>query len=454
MAVRLRPAARLMTVVDGFFFLLGAAAAAVLAVLTVRLVLFGGARDWWLLLVLWLVLAYLLLPRLHSILAIVYVPDYFIGRTRTYEGLLGDPVNVALLAGEEQVHAAMARAGWRLADELGFRSGLRIVTSTLTRRTYPTAPVSPLFLFGRRQAFTYQQEVEGSPARRHHVRFWHTPPDWFLPGGARVDWVAAGTYDKRVGFSVFTLQITHKVAIDTDRERDHIVDTVIAANDGVTRSVIPHFSSGYHSRNGGGDAISTDGDLPVLDLRVLDPADAHRVGPTGHRTHGSLRTQARVLVQTVRDTASSNRIERPMTLYLGYALILARGVVALGTAAAVVLALLGPGTESRWLGLLRLPEQPAVLLPVVAAAALGYVVLGQLAFQGRPIPRLVALALSVAGIVLALTDGPGAASGLPFRLWLLNLVLDIGILLTLSAGDVRDFALRTSGDRASRRMAM
>ena len=35
-------------------------------------------------------LAYLLLPRIHQILTALYVPDYFIGRTRTSDGLLGD----------------------------------------------------------------------------------------------------------------------------------------------------------------------------------------------------------------------------------------------------------------------------------------------------------------------------------------------------------------------------
>ena len=31
--------------------------------------------------------------------------------------------------------------------------------------------------------------------------------------------------------------------------------------------MIRDFSTGYHSRNGGGDTIQTDGDLPVIDLR-------------------------------------------------------------------------------------------------------------------------------------------------------------------------------------------
>jgi hypothetical protein len=443
---RPNPGPWLLTVVDGLFFVLGAAAAAVLAVLTVREVVFGGAREWWLLLVLWLVLAYLLLPRLHSMLALVYVPDYFIGRTRTYEGLLGDPVNVALLGTEEQVHAAMSRAGWRLADELGFRSGLRIVTSTLTRRAYPTAPVSPLFLFGRMQAFTYQQEVEGTPARRHHVRFWHTPDDWFLPGGMRVDWVAAGTYDRRVGLSGFTLQITHKIALDTDLERDHIVRTVLEATPEVSASVIRHFSSGYHSRNGGGDAIRTDGDLPVLDLTGLTSAEA-RPGWRYGRPHGTLREQARELVSTVRDTGASNRIKRPMTLYLGYALMLLRVLVAGGTAIAVLTGLLGAQPAARFLGLLRLPADPVVLVPALLAAGAAYVVLGQLTFFGRTLPRFLTLALSVAGIVVAVLGGPDAPEGLPLQLWLVNLVLDIGILVTLSGGDVRDFDLRTPGGR-------
>jgi len=37
--------------------------------------------------------------------------------------------------------------------------------------------------------------------------------------------------------------------------------------------LIRDFATGYHSRNGGGDTIQTDGDLPVLDLRAV-PGEA------------------------------------------------------------------------------------------------------------------------------------------------------------------------------------
>ncbi|MGH1526921.1 LssY C-terminal domain-containing protein [Leifsonia sp. L25] len=97
----------------------------------------------------------------------------------------------------------------------------------------------------------YQQEVKGNPAKRHRVRFWRCPDGWLLPGGHRVDWLAAGTFDRSVGFSLFTLQITHKIDADTDIERDHIVSTLVDADVGVEVSVIQDFSTGYHSRNGG-----------------------------------------------------------------------------------------------------------------------------------------------------------------------------------------------------------
>jgi hypothetical protein len=232
----------------------------------------------------WLMLAYLVLPRLHRILTTIYVPDYFIGRARTSDGLLGDPVNLALDGEEEQLHTALVAAGWTRADDVGLTSSLRIVSSTVTRRSYDEAPVSPLFLFGRQQDFAYQQEVEGNPARRHHVRFWRTPDGWPLPGGRRVDWLAAGTFDRAVGFSLFTLQVTHKIDADTDVERDHIVATVLEANPAARVHVLRDFSTGYHSRNGGGDTIRTDGDLPVIDVRgvpiaAIESADAAVVTP-------------------------------------------------------------------------------------------------------------------------------------------------------------------------------
>ncbi len=228
----------------------------------------------------WLVLAYLILPRLNRILTALYVPDYFIGRTRTSDGLLGDPLNLAVRGSGDQLATVMAKAGWILAEPVSLRSSLRIVSATVTRRSYPQAPVSPLLLFGRTQDAAYQQEVEGNPAQRHHVRFWRTPSGWPLPGGAFVDWLAGGTYDRRVGLSLFTLQVTHKIDADIDVERDHIIDSVTQADPAVRVDVLHGFTTSYHSRNGGGDSVRTDGDLPILDVSAVRPdPDASELRP-------------------------------------------------------------------------------------------------------------------------------------------------------------------------------
>ncbi len=232
------------------------------------------------LVLMWLVLAYLALPRLNRMMTSLYVPDYFIGRARTSDGLLGDPLNLAVRGTGEQLATAMSKAGWILADPVTLRSSIEIVRSTLTRRSYPQAPVSPLLLFDRAQDAAYQQEVEGNPAQRHHVRFWRTPDGWPLPGGAVVDWLAGGSYDRRVGLSLFTLQITHKIDADIDVERDHIVDSVTRAEPAVSVEVLRDFTTSYHARNGGGDNVRTDGHLPILDVSAVQPdPEAPALGP-------------------------------------------------------------------------------------------------------------------------------------------------------------------------------
>lgn len=166
---QVRPATRAQWIDAGFFIAAGALA------VWFALLLLGDSfhRGWSLVLLVpfWAVTAYLTLPRLHRILTSMYVPDYFFGRTRTSEGMLGDPVNLAVDGTASQIHAAMTAAGWTLADPVNLRTSRRIVVSSVLGRSYPEAPVSPLFLFGRMQDLAYQQEVEGSPSQRHHVRF-------------------------------------------------------------------------------------------------------------------------------------------------------------------------------------------------------------------------------------------------------------------------------------------
>ena len=266
-ATLMRPLKSINVLLDQAFFVFAGLASLWLAWLVFRESWFTG--GWWmvgLFFVVWVIVAYLALPRLHRILSSIYVPNYFIGRTRTADGILSDPVNLAARGSEEQLHKVMDAAGWSLADDITPRSAWKMVTTVLRRKSYPNAPVSPAFLFGRKQDFAYQQEVDNNPNQRHHVRFWRCPKGWLLPGGHRVDWLAAGTYDRSIGLSLFTFQLTHRIDEDTDIERDYIIQTVQDSSELVRVAILKDFSSGYHSRNGGGDSIRTDGDLPILEL--------------------------------------------------------------------------------------------------------------------------------------------------------------------------------------------
>lgn len=217
---------------------------------------------------LWLFTAYVVLPLAHRFLANVYLPDYYIGRAKTGDGLLADPVNIAVTGKQRRLIATMKEAGWTLADPVTPKTALKTIWYGLVGRTYTTAPVSSLFLFNKKQDLAFQKEVPGKPHARHHIRFWSVPEGWLLPGGYRADWMGAATYDRRIGLSLFTGQITHKVDEATDRERDFVTGDLESAGAGVR--VVANFNTAYRHRNGGGDSIETDGAMPFINLNDSD----------------------------------------------------------------------------------------------------------------------------------------------------------------------------------------
>lgn len=218
--------------------------------------------------VLWVATAYYLLPRVHRFLSKIYVPNYFIGRARTADGLLADPVNMAVRATKPQLKKAMQMAGWELADPITRKSTWGIVRATLRKQSYANAPVSDLFIFGLKQELAYQKEVDGNPAKRHHIRFWRVPKHMYLPGGYKVDWVAAATYDDAVGISRFTFQVTHTIDGDVDTERDFVVSTLEKTHKRCNVQRIEHFFPKYSHINGGGNSFFTDGSMVIVDLKA------------------------------------------------------------------------------------------------------------------------------------------------------------------------------------------
>lgn len=219
-------------------------------------------------LALWLFTAYLVLPHLYKTVSRFFLPDYFFGRTFTGDGLLGDPIDIAINGKEEALVAAMEAAGWSSAAPLNLSSSVKMVYAAVAGANYPDAPVSPLFLFGRKQDLAFEKDIGGNPRKRHHIRLWKTPDHWWLPGGYQADWLGAATFDSNVELSLFTGQVTHKVDANVDLERDFVIKTLREAKMVAHVDFVQHFTSSYHSRNGGGNMIHTDGTLPFVTLRL------------------------------------------------------------------------------------------------------------------------------------------------------------------------------------------
>lgn len=180
--------------------------------------------------------------------------------THTVSGIPGDPINVGLVATEEQIQRAMHAAKWYPADPITLDSSIRIVGSTVFHRPYDDAPVSSLYLRGRKQDLAFEQPVGDDARRRHHVRFWRSER---LDEVGRPLWLGAVTFDTRVGFSHTTGEVTHHIGADVDADRDRLMDDLKQAGMLADEYWVEDFQQPPEGRNGGGDPWRTDGRLAV-----------------------------------------------------------------------------------------------------------------------------------------------------------------------------------------------
>jgi hypothetical protein len=183
--------------------------------------------------------------------------------TTTALGLAGDALNVGLEGSRDGILCAMRAAGWRPADPITFSSSFRIADSVLLRRAYPTAPISDLYYDGRRQDLAFEKAAGVSPKERHHVRF------WLVLAKSDSDeplWLGSATFDRSVGVSHYTGQVTHHIAPDIDAERDLLADDLAAAKMVAASYWVTGVGATVFARNGGGDPYFTDGEIAVSRL--------------------------------------------------------------------------------------------------------------------------------------------------------------------------------------------
>lgn len=209
---------------------------------------------------LYLLVAYLLLPRLW--LHYEHQPDLAQRPmvTRTPQDIPGDPINVGLVGSKEDVIRSFAAAKWDPADAITLRSSVEIGVSVLLDRPYVEAPVSTLLFEGRRQDLAFEMPVGDSSDRRHHVRLWLV-----LQSGAeeRPVWLGSASFDQGVGLSHDTGQITHHIAPDVDADRDLVIRDLSNAGMLVSTYQVSGVGPTLNGHNGGGDRYYTDGEVTI-----------------------------------------------------------------------------------------------------------------------------------------------------------------------------------------------
>jgi hypothetical protein len=207
----------------------------------------------------YVILAYFFVPSLWIVYAHRHPSFENIPRiTYTGDDHPGDPLNVGLIGTEAQVKKIMVAAKWYPADPLTLRSCLEIAEASVLKRPYEAAPVSNLFLFGRKQDLAFEKAVDNNPRARHHVRFWRTP---LADTDGRPVWVSAAMYDRRVGLSHTTGQITHHTGADVDEERDFLFHDLEQTGQLAEVFTVDDFHEVRQGTNGGGDPWHTDGKL-------------------------------------------------------------------------------------------------------------------------------------------------------------------------------------------------
>ena len=179
--------------------------------------------------------------------------------THTKSGADGDPVNLVFVGSKEQILHSFRQAGWLIPDPITLQTSEQIAVDSVAHRSYPTAPISNLYVFGRVQDLAFEKPTS-DVQDRGHIRLWQTD---VLIGGQPV-WVGAASYDHGIELSGTNHLPTHHIAPTVDLERNAVGadlgKTGLVKEEGNATFTPPIF----YARNGGGDYYESDGEVLVV----------------------------------------------------------------------------------------------------------------------------------------------------------------------------------------------
>ena len=135
----------------------------------------------------------------------------------------GDPLNFVLVGNGETVVAALAASGWGFTEAITVDSIRRMVGAAIQENAFLSAPISSLYVFGRKQDLALQRG-RTTISQRNHMRLWLAPFRW---EGEPV-WV--GQVSRDIGVKLTTKSpslTTHIIDPVVDEAREYLFHSLL-----------------------------------------------------------------------------------------------------------------------------------------------------------------------------------------------------------------------------------
>lgn len=135
----------------------------------------------------------------------------------------GDPLNLVMIGSAEVVVASLSISGWAFTEAITIDSIRRMIGAAITNKEFLQAPVSSLYVFGRKQDISMQRG-RSNINQRNHLRLWLAP---FRSEGQAV-WV--GQISRDIGVKLTTKSstfTTHIIDPVIDESREYLLDSLM-----------------------------------------------------------------------------------------------------------------------------------------------------------------------------------------------------------------------------------
>jgi hypothetical protein len=132
----------------------------------------------------------------------------------------GDPLNLVFVGDKRDIFPAFIRRGWHGTEIIWSKAIWRTLKSFFYGSRYRYSPVSPIYVYDRRQDLAAQKS-RGTIHQRNHMRMWLTP----LRFRGKTVWLGQISRDIGVKFTLKSKTIsTHVIDPDVDEARRYLVE--------------------------------------------------------------------------------------------------------------------------------------------------------------------------------------------------------------------------------------